>query len=243
MFRGLYSAASALDAAGQAQDITAQNLAHVNTPGYRQRGVKFETFDRVLGRTQEQTGDIIGTRLAGGFTDFKVGPLQQTGNPLDLALSDADRFFTLTNPTTNQPMYTRDGSFHLNGQNQIVSTNGYVLQSEGGGPITLPQGAAQINVASDGSVTADGAPVGQLRVVRVGNTKELTPVGDALFSAPDAAGVQPAASRVLQGYREGSNVNPAEAMTSMVLASRYYDATQRVLRAIAEAVQLNTKPS
>lgn len=243
MFRGLYSAASALDAAAQAQDITAHNLAHVNTPGYRQRGVAFETFDRVLGRAQEPIGDILGTRLAQGFTIFSVGPLQQTGNPLDLALSDADRFFTLTNPNTNQPMYTRDGSFHLNGQNQLVSTNGYVLQGDGGAAITIPQGAAQINIASDGTITADGAPVGQVRVVRVANPKELTPVGDTLFSASDNAGVQPANSRVLQGYREGSNVNPAEAMTGMVLAARYYDATQRVLRTIAETVQLNTRPS
>ncbi|QEL13790.1 flagellar hook-basal body protein [Limnoglobus roseus] len=243
MFRGLYSAASALDAASQAQDITAHNLAHVNTPGYRQRGVAYETFDRVLGRTQDPTGDIVGTRLVQGFSDFRVGPLQQTGNALDLALGEPDRFFVVTNPTTNQPMYTRDGSFHQNPQGQLVSTSGYLLQGEGGAPIKVPQGTSNFNIALDGSITADGAPVGQLRVVRVGNTKELTPVGDTLFSASENAGVQAVPSRVMQGFREGSNVNPAEAMTGMILASRFYDATQRVLRSIAESVQLNTKPS
>lgn len=243
MFRGLYSAASALDAAGQAQDVTAHNLAHVNTPGYRQRNVVYETFDRVLGRTAEPTGDIVGTRLSQGFSDFRVGPIQETGNPLDLSLTDADRFFAVTNPNTDQPMYTRDGAFHQNAAGQLVSTNGYVLQGEGGGPVTLPPGTARINIGIDGSVTADGAPAGQIRVVRVASPKELVPVGDTLFSAPEAAGVQAVEGGIRQGYREGSNVNPADAMAGMVIAARFYDATQRVLRTIAETVQLNTRPS
>jgi flagellar basal body rod protein FlgG len=241
MFRGLYSAASALDAAGRAQEITAHNLAHVSTPGYRQRGVAYETFDRVVNQTLEQTGDIVGTRLAQGYSDFRVGPMQQTGNPLDLALSDADRFFAVSD-SNGRVLYTRDGAFHLNSQGQIVSTGGYALQGETG-PLAIPPTASEINIAADGNVTADGQPVGRVRVVQVGNLKQLVPVGDTLFDAPQEAGVQPTGGRVLQGYREGSNVNPAEAMTGMVIAARFYDATQRALRTIAETVQLNTRPS
>ena len=241
MFRGLYSAATALDAAAQAQEITAHNLAHTSTPGYRQRGIVFETFDRVLNRSLQPTGDIVGTRLAQGYTDFRTGPIQQTGNPLDLALNEPDRFFAVSD-ANGRAMYTRDGAFHVNAQGQLLTTGGYTLQGEAGG-ITIPPGTADINIASDGNVTADGAPIGRVRVVQVGNPKQLTPVGDTLFEAPQDAGVRNADGRVLQGYREGSNVNPAEAMTGMVIAARFYDATQRVLRAIAETVQLNTRPS
>jgi flagellar basal-body rod protein FlgF len=241
MFRGLYSAASALEAASRAQDVTAHNLAHANTPGYRQRGVTYETFDQSLNRSLQPAGDIAGTRITGGYSDFRAGPLQQTGNPLDLALAEPDRFFSVVDGN-GRALLTRDGSFHRNTAGLLVSTGGYALQGEAGG-LTVPPTAGEINIAADGSVTADGAPIGRVRVQRVGDLKQLVPVGDALFEAPDAAGAQPADGRVLQGHREGSNVNPAEAMTGMVLAARYYDATQRALRAIAETVQLNTRPS
>ena len=79
MFRGLYAAATALDAAAQAQDVTAENLANVTTTGYRQRGVTFETFDRALGRAVEPAGDYVGTRLDRVFHDFRPGPIQPTG--------------------------------------------------------------------------------------------------------------------------------------------------------------------
>src|SRR5688500_18586114 len=97
MIRGLYSAATALDAAEQQQEVTAHNLAHSTTHGYRQRGLTFETFDRVLGRTSEPTGDLTGTSLVGVYHDFRPGGLQYTGAPLDLALG-GDGFFTLITP-------------------------------------------------------------------------------------------------------------------------------------------------
>jgi flagellar basal-body rod protein FlgF len=241
MFRGLYSAASALDAAAVAQDATAHNLAHLNTPGYRRRGVAYETFDQSLNRSLDRAGDIAGTRVARGYSDFRPGPVQRTGHELDLALVEPDRFFVVAD-AGGRTLLTRDGAFHRTATGQILSTGGYAIQGDAGG-LTVPPGSGEINVAPDGSMTADGVPVGRVRVVRVADLAQLNPVGDTLFEAPDGAGAQPAESRVLQGHREGSNVNPAEAMTGMMLAARFYDATQRALRAIAETVQLNTRPS
>src|SRR5689334_20034697 len=107
MLRGLYSAASALDAGMQRQDVTAQNLANVTTPGYRQKGIVFETLDRQLGRTALPTGDITGTRVTGTYNDFRPGALSHTGNPLDLA-TDRDSFSTLQGP--RGLVYTRNGA-------------------------------------------------------------------------------------------------------------------------------------
>ena len=240
MLRGMYAAASALDAAQQAHEVTAANLANAAVPGYRQRGVRFETFDLVLGRATPPTGDVTGTRLATTYTDFTPSAIQSTGNPFDLALSEPDQFFVVQGPSG--PLYTRNGSFRITPQGQVVTQGGYPLVGDTGA-ITVPPNSADVTVASDGNVTADGIPVGRVRLARFPDLKKLTPVGTTHFAAPPDMPPQTAPARIMQGYREGANVNPAQAMVNMIAASRYYEAAQRSLRAIAESVQLNTRPT
>jgi flagellar basal-body rod protein FlgF/flagellar basal-body rod protein FlgG len=239
MLRGLYAAASALDAAQIAHEATADNLANATTPGHRQTGVRFETLDLSLGRGIGEGGDIVGTRVASTYRDFKVGNMQTTGNPYDLALSEPDQFFVVQGP--NGPLYTRDGAFRITPQGQVLTQAGYSLLAEAGA-VEVPANTAVTGFATDGSVTADGNPVGRVRVVRFADLGRLKAVGPVHFEAPPDVTPQPAAPRLLQGVREGSNVNAAGAMVGMIAANRYYEAAQRVLRAIGESVQLNTKP-
>lgn len=239
MFRGFYAAGTALDAAAQAQEVTAENLAHMSTTGYRQRGVTFETFDRALGRAIAPGGDYVGTRLDRVFHDFSPGAHQPTGAPLDVAIADGNTFFSVDGPDGR--LLTRNGSFQLNAQQQLVTQAGYLVQGSSG-PIVIPPGAGNIQIAGDGTVSADTVPVGRLRLVRVADTKQLTAVGPTLYRIGDGAGAFAAEGRVVQGFREGSNVNPAEAMVRMIIGSRYYEAAQRVLRTMAESVQQNTRP-
>jgi flagellar basal-body rod protein FlgF len=239
MFRGLYAAATALDAAQQAHAATADNLANSSTPGFRQRGVRFETFDRLLGRDEPPTGDIVGTKLVSTFVDFKPGPLQHTAYPFDLALSEPDQFFVVQGP--NGPMYTRDGAFRITAEGKVLTQAGYPLLSEGG-PVEVPANTANVTVASDGSVAADGVPSGRLRVARFADPSQLTALGAVHFTAPQGVVPQAAEPRVQQGYREGANVNAPQAMVNMIAGTRYYEAAQRALRTIAESVQLNTRP-
>lgn len=240
MVRGMYAAASALVTAGEQQDVTAHNLAHSSTPGYRERGVVAETFDRVLGRAVAPTGDLAGARTVRAYHDFRPGPVSETGRPFDLALADPDRFFVVTGP--NGPLYTRNGTFFLTPQGRLVSQAGYPLQGNDG-PLTVPPEARLVNIASDGSVTADGEPAGQVRLVRFRDPQQLTAAGPTLYTASVDAGLQVAPGRVLQGYREGSNVQPADALVRMLIGTRYYEAAQRSLRTIAESIQLNTRPT
>ncbi len=239
MIRGLYAAASGLQVASEQQEVTAHNLAHISTPGYRARGTITETFDQALGRSQPPTGDLTGARVVGSYHDFRPGPLQQTGHPYDLALVEPDQFFTLAGP--NGPLYTRNGTFRLSPQGQILSQGGYPLQGENG-PITVPQNTTRLVIASDGSISADGTPTGRLRPVQFADTKQLTAAGPTLYTASPGAGPRPADGRVIQGWREGSNVQPAEAMVQLIIGARYYDAAQRSLRTISESIQLNTRP-
>ena len=180
MFRGLYAAATALDAADAAHAVTADNLANSSTPGYRQKGVRFETFDRVLGRATPPLGEIVGTRLVGTYTDFRPGTLQATGNPFDLALSEPDQFFVVQGP--RGPVYTRNGSFRVNGGGQVVTDAGYPLLGEGG-PVQVPADALSVSVSPDGGITADSAPSGRVRVVRFVDPSKLNSVASSTVAS------------------------------------------------------------
>jgi len=242
MLRGLYSATTALDASMQKQEAVAQNLANASVPGYRKRNLTFESFDRVLNDNRVDTGDIVGTSQSKEYFDFTPGAVQITGNPLDLALQ-GDGFFVLQGP--NGPLYTRNGTFRATPQGNIVSRGGgYPLLGPLGG-IQIPPGALDLSISVDGVITADGANVGQVRRVRFQDTSQLQAAGPTLFKASlgqGLPGVQESTEGILQGARESSNVNPAQAMVDMVLGTRYFEASQRVLRAIAESIQLNTRP-
>ncbi|MBX9582087.1 MAG: flagellar hook basal-body protein [Gemmataceae bacterium] len=239
MIRGLYAAASGLQVASEEQEVTAYNLAKMSAPGYRQRGVVFETFDRVLGRVAEPTGDILGARAAGAFNDFRPGPLQLTDNPFDLALSETDQFFTVRGP--NGPLYTRNGQFRITAEGRVVSPGGYPLLGEEG-PVEVPPETRRVDVGVDGTVSADGQPVGRIRPARFADLRQLTAAGPTLYTAPPGVRPQETDGRVLQGYLERSNVEPADAMVRMIFGARFYDAAQRSLRTISESIQLDTRP-
>ena len=262
MIRGLYSSASAMDALTLRQDAIAQNLAHVNMPGYRRHSVTFESVG--------MRDDIRGTQ-ATTHTSHAAGPLIKTGNPLDLALSQ-NGFFVLDGP--NGPLYTRNGTFRVNGQGQIVSH----AESQGinpgdapfslplmgaNGPLEVPPNTTQITVRPDGMVIADNRDeVGRVQVARFRNGERdlLKRAGTTLFETPPNVaplpvaaepeeGVPPTADRaippideVLAGYRESSNVNGVGQLVEMLSSLRQFEASQRALRTLGETIRLRTRP-
>lgn len=238
MFRGLYAAATALDGSLQRHEIIAQNLAHLDVPGYRRQDMNFESFDLALGASApgHETGDILGTRPTGVFRVFEPGTLKYTGNPLDVALT-GDGFFVVDGP--NGPLYTRNGTFEVNVQGELQTKGGLPVAGTGG-RIIIPPDAASVTISPDGTLLANGTTLGQLQVVRFANPNQLTAAGTTLFEAP--AGVTPEQGEVLvhQGYREGSNVNAVNEMVAMIAGMRHYEASQRALRALSEAVQQHT---
>jgi flagellar basal-body rod protein FlgF len=237
MIRGLNGASTALDVASQAQDTIAQNLAHATVPGYRARGLAFETFDRTLSKSINAMP--MGVQVSRGYSDFRPGAFQHTGRSLDLAL-DGDSFFVLQGP--NGPLYTRDGVFQRATNGQLQSSSGLPVMG-GGGTITLPPGTVNLVVGRDGAVHGDGgAPIGQIQLARFAQPDQLIPAGTTVFSAPEGVAAEEGKATVMQGYRELSNVQPATELVAMIRNSHYFDAAQRALRTIAESVQLNTRP-
>jgi flagellar basal body rod protein FlgG len=236
MIRGLYGAATALEAAFQNQDVFAQNIAHANVPGYRRAGISFEPFERAF--DQGQAGTPLGARATTSYTDFRTGLLSYSGNPLDLAL-DGDGFFVAQG--ADGPVYTRNGCFVRDADGQILTRGGLPVLGANG-PLTVPSTATDIHIGTDGSVTADGTVVGQIRVVNFAQPSQLTRVGTSAFSAPAGTEPRDSPAGIRQGYREAANLEVATEMVNMIRGARYFEAAQRVLRTISESVQLNTRP-
>jgi flagellar basal body rod protein FlgG len=237
MLRGLYNLAGAMETASRNQEIVSENLVHATTPGYRRQGLLFELNGTTPGADAQSAPPALRSTSAFGY--FDPGSLTQTGNPLDVAVS-GDAYFVVNGP--NGPLYTRNGSFQLGANGEIQTRSGQYRVLGQGGALTIPPGTNDIVVASDGTITANGAEIGRLRLARIDDPSSMRRVGTTLFEA-DNAQTPPADSvHVEQGYREGSNVQPVQEMVAMVMGMRYYEAAQKVMQTMSDALAQNTKP-
>lgn len=230
MIRGLYSAASGLNAMSVMQDVTARNISNAAKPGYLRHIVKFEAN----GASQE----IRGTKPS-VHTDFTPGPIVATDNPLDLAINGPG-FFIVEGP--NGPMYTRSGTFQPNRLGQVVTPEGFALLDAQGRQITLPPDAVDVSVLDDGSVNADGLTVGRVAVAQFDDPSQLTRIGTSVFQPPN--GVEPnlVPADIRSGYREMSNASHISEMVQLISGYRHFEAAQRALRALDESIASRTSP-
>jgi flagellar basal body rod protein FlgG len=239
MVPGLYSAASSMRASERNHEIIATNLANATLPGYRRQVPAIETFGEILLQEEPDQGVApIPVQVNVVQSDFTPGSVVHTGQSLDLALR-GDGFFVLDGP--KGPVYTRNGVFQLNGAGGLESMAGLPVRGVSG-RITIPPDASEIVVQPDGTIVAGTAQVGQLQISHFQDPRQLVRVGEALFEAPLGVQPQPGNTTVHQYYREMSNVNVVDEMVQMIAGMRHYEASQRALRTIAEAIQLNTRP-
>jgi flagellar basal body rod protein FlgG len=230
----MYDAGWSLHAATLNQELTADNLAHATTPGYRRQGLSFAPFLQDVAFTEKAVADPAALTP---YTNFTPGPLIHTEQPFDLALT-GDAFFVLDGPSG--PVYTRSGAFELSPQGDLQARNGMTVRGQGG-RINIPN-AASIQVTQDGVIRADGSEVGRLQIARFDNPAELRRVGTTLFEGPAPREPEPGSFRVEQGFREGANVEAVQEMINMMIGMRQYEAAERTLRAMSEAIALNTRP-
>jgi flagellar basal-body rod protein FlgF len=239
MVPGLYSVASSMRATERNHEIISSNLANASLPGFRRQVTSVESFGELIGNEMQPPGAASAALQANRTqTDFSAGELHFTGMPLDLALR-GDGFFVLDGP--KGPVYTRNGVFQLNGNGELQTAAGLPVRGSGG-RITIPPDTGEIAVRADGTVLAGSAEVGKLELAHFKNPRHLVRVGEGLFAAPDGVRSEPGNTTVHQFYREGSNVNVVDEMVQMIAGMRHYEASQRALRTIAEAIQLNTRP-
>lgn len=227
--------ASSLEALTEQYRAITQNLANANTAGYKRRVTAFQ--QSLAGRMSPAGPEAaLEARVADrGAVDFAQGSLARTDSPLDLAL-DGGGFFVLETPSG--PVYTRNGSFTVNANGQLVDKAGRMVAGEGG-PVVVPPGvsAQKVSVDRDGQLSADGKALGKLRVVRFQDASALTPVGNGGYVAPRGASAAPATVGVHQGYQESSNVNVVEELVGLITVTRLYEANARNIRAQDERMK------
>jgi flagellar basal-body rod protein FlgF/flagellar basal-body rod protein FlgG len=222
-------------------EVVANNVANINTTGYKADGAVFEEFLSPKASHGHFSGgdrrlSYVHDRAT--WHDFRQGPVQITGNPLDVAL-DGDAFLVVQTPRGER--YTRNGAFQLNATGQLVTNEGYQVLGDGGA-ITFQNNDKQISISEDGAIrvregadTKSDAQRGRLRLVRFDQVGRLQKDGSGMFVPPN--GMQPQAIqppqrvRVMQGAIEQSNVRGVVEMARMIEITRSYSQIANLLQA------------
>ncbi|MCK4719334.1 flagellar basal-body rod protein FlgG [bacterium] len=247
MIRALFTAATGLQAQQMNTDVIANNIANANTPGFKRDRLNFQdllyqTFRRA-GQTT-MTGSQVPTSLRVGHgvrpiatqKIFLLGAAQPTGNSLDLMIQ-GDGFFQVT-LADGTPAYTRDGTFKLDSEGNIVTADGLFIEP----PITIPDDAIGIEVAADGTVSAllgsdvTLTQVGQIQLVRFQNPAGLQTIGQNLYRETDASGNpqigtpgEEGYGQIAQGFIEMSNVSIVEELVNLIIAQRAFETNSRAV--------------
>ena len=255
MIRSLWIAKTGLDAQQTQLDVISNNLANVGTAGFKRSRAVFEDLlyqtlrqpgAQSSQQTQLPTGLTVGTGVRPVATEkiFTQGNLQQTGNNLDVAVNGGG-FFQVQLPD-GTTAYTRDGSFHLDAQGQLVTSSGYPLQPA----ITIPANALTVTVARDGTVTVvqqgqtTPTQVGALQLANFINAAGLQSQGENLYVETAASGTPTTNTpgtnglgTLSQGYVETSNVNVVEELVNMIQTQRAYEINSKAVQTSDQMLQ------
>ena len=228
MNSGMYSALSGNLAAMKRLDIISNNLANVNTPGYKKDKMTFESM--LAGPVnppavpQGTTADPI-LQKENVYIDYVAGPMAQTGNPLDLSI-EGDGFFVIQTPAGES--YTRQGNFSRAADGTLVTADGFPVMGQGG---AIRIQGSQVEIDAKGVVTVDGVPSGTISIVDFPKPYNLMKTGSARFvSADPQVAPQASTAGIHQGNLEGSNVETISEMVQMIETSRYFEACSKVIK-------------
>jgi flagellar basal-body rod protein FlgG len=259
MNAALWAAKTGLDAQQTEMAVVSNNLANVNTTGFKQDRAVFEDLlyqnqtqagADTSQTTQSPSGMSIGTgvQVVATEKDYSQGSLTQTGNPLNVAIQ-GQGFFQVQMPDGTLA-YTRDGTFQTNAQGQLVTSSGYLLQPG----ITIPQGAQSVTIGSDGTVSVTLAgqsaatQIGQLQLANFINPPGLQPIGQNLLLQSAASGSPQTGSpgtngfgTLAQGELEGSNVNVVEELVNMIQTQRAYEMNSKAISTVDQMLQYATE--
>lgn len=248
MIRAMRTAASGMMAQQTNVDNIANNLANINTAGFKRSKIEFQD---VLYQNYRRAGTATalgssvpselaigyGTRVVATVRHYTEGDLTPTGNPLDLAIS-GDGFFQIQHPD-GSVAYTRDGAFKLSADGQIVNSDGFYMIPQ----VTIPDGTTSISFGTDGTIEvmefgqSEPTQIGQLELARFINPAGLSALGRNLLAATGASGdpildvpTQSGMGQVDQGYLEMSNVKVVDEMVNMIVAQRAYEMNSKAIQ-------------
>jgi flagellar basal-body rod protein FlgG len=252
MLRAMYTAASGMEAQQLNIDTIAHNLANINTSGFKLRRAQFQDLlyqnMRQAGASNTASTEIpvglqvgLGTKPVATEINFAQGDFSATNNPLDIVIQ-GQGFFQIRQ-VNGTIAYTRNGSFHLNREGTLVTSEGDQLDPQ----ITIPQDQVAITVGSDGTVSVVRAgqtqpeQIGRLEIATFPNPAGLQSIGKNLFVQSQSSGEpvtgtpgENGLGSLLSGYTEQSNVSVVEEMVNMIISQRAYEANSKVIRTADE---------
>lgn len=263
LFRGFYTAASGMISQQRRQEMITNNIANINTPGYKADQASLRSFPELLIQqmnamklpvqhsVRKRTSMPIGTLNTGVYVqditpNFRQGTLRETQMSTDLAIVDGiypdetgSVFFTVQNEA-GQIRYTRNGNFTIDGQGYLTTSEGYYVLDQAGNRIFTD--VLEFEVTPEGIIQFGNTNI-QLGLAYIANVNDLVKEGNGLFN-PEPGNVQAqdpfaagATFTVQQGFLEGSNVDPAQAMVEMIEAYRIFEMNQRVLKEYDESMR------
>lgn len=259
MFRALTTAATGMEAQQTRIDVVANNLANVNTNGFKKSRAEFNDLlyqtvrapgalegEGINSPTGLQVG--LGSRAVSTERMHSTGELKQTNNPLDVAI-DGDGFLQVTQQN-GLPAYTRGGNLRMSADGQIVTAEGLALDP----PITVPADATQLTIGADGTVSAiiagqqQPAELGRLQLASFTNPAGLSALGHNLLVPTGSSGVavvgkpgEQGRGTLMQGTLEMSNVKVVEEMIELIAGQRAYDVNSKVIQAADEMLRTTTQ--
>ncbi|NOZ25524.1 MAG: flagellar basal-body rod protein FlgG [Nitrospirae bacterium] len=256
MIRSLFIAATGMEAQKLNIDVIANNLANVNTTGYKRSRADFQELMyeeiKTPGAASAEGVQLpagiqlgLGVRPVAVQKVFEQGDFTPTGNPLDMVI-EGDGFFQVIKPD-GEIAYTRAGAFKLDSEGRIVTSDGYPMEPE----ITIPSDTLQITIGSDGriSVTQPGSTtpteIGQIEIARFSNPGGLSSIGKNLFEETASSGVPTTGTpgteglgTIQQGFIELSNVNIVDEMVQMIVSQRAYEINSKAVQAADDMLQI-----
>jgi flagellar basal body rod protein FlgG len=228
----LYQAAAAMNANARWQEMISENLAASSAPGSRKQDISFSAVEAGMpAGSLGLNGERFAIPSAHAYTDFTQGQMLPTGVSTDFAI-DGPGFFQIQLPN-GDPGFTRNGTFQLNAQGQLVTQQGYPVASESGGPVQLdPANPAPLTVSASGDVSQGGEVKGRIRMAEFKDPHQLTVMGGGYFlsSNPKLLATPAKASTLRQGYIEEGNSSPTTEMASLITAMRMFESNQKVLQ-------------
>ncbi len=256
MIRALWTAATGMEAQQLNMDVIANNLANVNTTGFKKSRADFQELlyqttkspgAATSSGTESPTGIQVGlgARTAAVQKVFTVGDMLQTGNDLDMAIEGPGLF--KVNMPNGDTAYTRAGTLKRDGTGRLVTSDGYPITPE----ITIPSNTTRVMIGEDGTVSAyldnatEGSQIGTIELATFSNSAGLKSIGRNLFLETPASGAvvsgtpgENGLGTISQGFLEGSNVSIMEEMVNMIAGQRAYEINSKAIKTSDEMIQM-----
>ncbi len=251
MLKGLYTAYTGMLNEQHRMDTLTNNLANVDTVGFKKEGSTSETFKQVLAYKIKDTSEAPnvakrmgmvapGVKIGENYTDYTEGALKATGNTWDLAITGTGFFAIGSQNSQGEDVvrYTRAGSFVVDSEGVVKTEDGEYLLDNRGRQIRIKNRVDAVTIGDDGTIYQAGTAVGTVGITDFENYDYLSHYGETMFEPVEGARTIPTDAKVRSGFLENSNVNVVSEMVNMIAVQRQYDSNQKIITSYDESLDI-----